>query len=243
MDDPTANQLYDHRSTAVAALTGGTYSYRLMQPAKRSPGEKFPLIVYLHGIGERGSDNLAQLRFLPTWMAAADNREKYPCYLLAPQCRDSSYWVETPRAHDRHAPRAAPGPMMQAVIAAIDDALANFSIDPTRMYLTGLSMGGFGSWDLGTREAERWAAVVPICGGGDELYADRLANVPVWAWHGDADDVVPVSRSRVMIEAIRAAGGSPRYTELAGVGHDSWTPAYHSRELLDWTFSQRKTAE
>jgi predicted peptidase len=130
--------------------------------------------------------------------------------------------------------------MMQAVLAAIEDVLTNFPVDETRLYLTGLSMGGYGSWDLGTRAAERWAAVAPICGGGDELYADRLVNVPVWAWHGDADDVVPVSRSRVMIDAIRAAGGAPRYTELADVGHDSWTPAYTSGELLDWMFAQRK---
>ena len=130
--------------------------------------------------------------------------------------------------------------MMQAVLAAVDDVLANFPVDPRRLYLTGLSMGGYGSWDLGTRAAEWWAAVVPICGGGDELYADRLARVPVWAWHGDADVVVPVSRSRTMIEAIRRAGGSPRYTELADVGHDSWTPAYTSRVVLDWMFAQRR---
>jgi predicted peptidase len=160
--------------------------------------------------------------------------------LLAPQCRANTYWVETPRAFDRAAPRAAPGPMMQAILASLEDTLANFPIDPSRLYLTGLSMGGYASWDLGTRAAERWAAVVPICGGGDELYAERLVNVPVWAWHGDADDVVPVDRSRTMIEAIRRAGGSPRYTELAGVGHDSWTPAYNSAELLAWMFAQRK---
>ena len=102
-------------------------------------------------------------------------------------------------------------------------------------------MGGFGSWDLGTRFASYWAAVAPICGGGDELYADRLEHVPVWAWHGAADDVVPVERSRRMIDAIRRAGGQPKYTELTGVGHDSWTPAYTDPQgLLPWIFSQRK---
>lgn len=240
MDDTQLAKLYASRTVAVSALAGGAYSFRLMEPANGRPGQRFPLVVYLHGAGERGSDNEAQLRSLPTWMAEEKARAKYPCYLLAPQCRSGTYWVETPRAFDRHAPRAAPGPMMQAVLAALDDVLANFPIDEARLYLTGLSMGGYGSWDLGTRAAERWAAVVPICGGGDELYADRLAKVPVWAWHGDADDVVPVSRSRTMIDAIRRAGGAPRYTELAGVGHDSWTPAYTSAELLDWIFSQRK---
>ena len=130
--------------------------------------------------------------------------------------------------------------MMQGLIEILDDVLANFPIDERRLYLTGLSMGGYGSWDLGTRLAERWAAVAPICGGGDELYADRLVNVPVWAWHGAADDVVPVSKSRTMIEAIRHAGGNPQYTELPGIGHDSWTPAYTSPEgLLPWLFAQQ----
>ena len=131
------------------------------------------------------------------------------------------------RAFDRAAPREQPRPQMQVVIDMLDRGdRPSFPSTRTRLYLTGLSMGGYGSWDLGTRLADRWAAVAPICGGGDELYADRLAGVPVWAWHGDADDVVPVRKSRTMIDAIRRAGGEPRYTELAGVGHDSWTPAY-----------------
>ncbi len=240
MIDSQIEKLYASRTVPVSALAGGTYPYRLMEPAGGQSGQLFPLVVYLHGAGERGSDNEAQLRYLPSWLATEDHRAKYPCHLLAPQCRANTYWVETPRALDRCAPRVEPGPMMQAVLAAIDDVLASFPIDKHRLYLTGLSMGGYGSWDLGTRAAERWAAVAPICGGGDELYADRLVNVPVWAWHGNADDVVPVSRSRVMIDAVRAAGGAPRYTELAGVGHDSWTPAYTSGELLDWMFAQRK---
>jgi predicted peptidase len=130
---------------------------------------------------------------------------------------------------------------MQVVIDILQDVIANSPVDETRLYLTGLSMGGYGSWDLGTRLADRWAAVAPICGGGDELYADRLANVPVWAWHGDADEVVPVAKSRRMIDAIRAAGGTPKYTELADVGHDSWTPAYTDPNgLVPWMFSQRR---
>ena len=130
---------------------------------------------------------------------------------------------------------------MQAVINLLDEVVADFPVDTSRLYLTGLSMGGYGTWDLGTRLADRWAAVAPICGGGDELYADRLVGVPVWAWHGDADDVVPVRKSRVMIEAIRRAGGDPKYTELPGVGHDSWTAAYTAADgVVPWMFEQRK---
>ncbi len=240
MDGSNPAEFYATRSVRLVAPTGGVYHYRLMEPAAVAPGEHYPLVIFLHGIGERGTDNATQLRLFPSWMATAEARSAYPCYLLAPQCRPDTYWVETPRATDRNLPRAPPGPMMQAVLAAVDDVIASFPIDESRLYLTGLSMGGFGAWDLGTRAAERWAAVAPICGGGDELYAERLAGVPVWAWHGDADDVVPVGRSRVMVDAIRRAGGTPRYTELTGVGHDSWTPAYTSREFLDWMFAQRR---
>jgi predicted peptidase len=175
-------------------------------------------------------------------IASAEYRRHYPCYLLAPQCRPERLWVETRRAFDRAAPREPPGPQMQAVIDMLDEVTREFPVDTRRLYLTGLSMGGYGCWDLGTRLAERWAAVAPICGGGDELYADRLVGVRVWAWHGAADDVVPVAKSQRMIEAIRGAGGEPKYSELPGVGHDCWTQAYGtSGGLLDWMFAQCKT--
>ena len=235
--------LYESRTIPFGrgAEPGPTAGYRLLRPPSTAPGERWPLVVFLHGIGERGEDNRAQLRFLPTWMADAEYRSRYPCFLAAPQCRPDAYWVETPRAFDRAAPRQPPGAQMQMVIDIVDELVSTLPVDPARLYLTGLSMGGYGSWDLGTRLADRWAAVAPICGGGDELYADRLVGVGVWAWHGDADDVVPVRKSRRMIEAIRRAGGQAKYTELAGVGHDCWTQAYTSDEgVLPWMFAQRK---
>jgi predicted peptidase len=226
-------------------FTGGEFSnrvfaYRLLEPATTAQGATYPLVLYLHGRGERGIDNSAQLRFLPEWMAGDAYRARYPCFLIAPQCLPDRYWVETRRGADPEAPRVAAGPQMQIVINILEAILGEFPIDRRRLYLTGLSMGGFGAWDLGTRLGERWAAVAPICGGGDEMYAHRLVGVPVWAWHGDADDVVPVDRSRRMIAAIRRAGGEPKYTELAGVGHDSWTPAYSDPAgLVSWMFAQQ----
>lgn len=228
--------LFEFRDTQCGSLR---FQARLLRPESPESGESYPLILFLHGMGERGVDNRAQLRFLPEWMAEPERRRRFPCYLLAPQCRPDRYWVETPRAFDRTAPRQPPGPQMQAVIELLEDALRELPIDPRRLYLTGLSMGGYGSWDLGTRLADRWAAVAPICGGGDELYADRLAGVPVWAWHGADDEVVPVEKTRRMIEAIRNAGGDPKYSELPGVGHDSWTQAYTSADgVVPWMFAQ-----
>ncbi len=236
--------LFDSRTTRVTRADGSPeeFHYRLLKPPMAESGTPHPLVVYLHGIGERGDDNRAQLRFLPEWMAEAGRRRQFPCFLLAPQCKSDRLWVETPRAFDRAAPRRPPRSQMQAVINMLDEVASGFAVDQSRLYLTGLSMGGYGSWDLGTRLAERWAAVAPICGGGDELYADRLVGVPVWAWHGDADDVVPVRKSRAMIEAIRRAGGDPKYTELPGVGHDCWTAAYTAADgVVPWMFAQRQS--
>jgi predicted peptidase len=240
--NPTVD-LFESRTTTYSGseYRDEVFRYRLLTPEAIKGGQKYPLVLFLHGAGERGDDNQSQIQHLPELMAQKPNRALYPTFLIAPQCRADHRWVETPRAFDRSAPRAAPGPQMQVVINIFEDVLANFPVDESRFYLTGLSMGGYGAWDLGTRLAERWAAVAPICGGGDELYADRLVGVPVWAWHGEDDDVVPVTRTRRMIEAIRAAGGQPRYSELEGVGHDSWTPAYTRVDgLLPWMFAQRK---
>lgn len=161
MTDSTVDALYEARSVQ---LTGGPYhnepfGYRLLKPQSsttqtptpQQAGERFPLVLYLHGAGERGSDNEAQLRYLPTWMASPGNRQGHPCFLIAPQCREKTYWVETPRAVDRAAPRQPPGPMMQGVIDILDDVLANFPIDERRLYLTGLSMGAtaVGTWAHG----------------------------------------------------------------------------------------------
>lgn len=243
MPDPLSTELFEARSTLCTGRPPGneSFGYRLLKPAATKAGQTYPLVLFLHGRDQRGEDNRAQLKFLPTWMAEPERRERFSCFLIAPQCRPDRFWEETPRAFDRAAPRQPPGPQMQVVINILEEVIREFPIDQRRLYLTGMSMGGYGSWALGTRLAERWAAVAPICGGGDELYADRLVGVPVWAWHGDADDVVPVAKSRRMIEAIRQAGGQPKYTELAAVGHDSWTTAYTDpRGVIPWMFAQRK---
>jgi predicted peptidase len=226
-------------------ITGGDYKdevfkYRLLKPAKLEPGKKYPVVLFLHGAGERGDDNQNQLKYFPTWIASAENREKYPCYVIAPQCRGGKKWVEVDwSANASHDMPKEPGEQMQVALKILDAALKEYPIDERRQYLTGLSMGGYGSWDLAARHPERFAAVAPICGGGDEKAAERLKDVAIWAWHGDEDQAVPVKRSRGMIAAIEAAGGKPKYTELPGVGHDSWTPAYHGPDnLLPWLFEQ-----
>jgi predicted peptidase len=218
--------------------TGGRYQdevfrYRLLSPEKIEPGKKYPVILFLHGAGERGDDNADQLIYLPQQMATAEYRKKFPCFLIAPQCREEGSWVE------RRADSGTVGDQMQVVEGILHDVLKKYPCDPKRVYLTGLSMGGYGAWDLASRHPDWFAAVAPICGGGDPGRADRLVKVPIWAFHGDKDGVVRPEQSREMIEAIRAAGGNPKYTEFKDVGHDSWNPAYKDPEgVIPWLFSQ-----
>jgi predicted peptidase len=198
-------------------------AFRLLQPPEISVQQRYPLLVFLHGAGERGRDNAQQLLGLPDQMTQPDWRRRFPCFLLAPQCPDASHWSD----------------WMQDLENLIDRLCEDLPVDRRRVYLTGLSMGGFGSWELAARRPELFAAVVPICGGGDPSQARRLKNVPVWAVHGDADRTVPLECSRVMIQALRDAGGQPRYSELPGVGHDSWTQTYRkSNGVIQWLFEQ-----
>ena len=249
-ESPTADQLdnlYEARTVRVAVakdVEPVEFAYRLLGPKSITPGTRYPLVIFLHGAGERGNDNLSQLKYFPTWMAEQSARQAHPCFVLAPQCRDEQKWVDVDWSKIESTPQSpTPTVDMLAVIAALEDTLQREPIDPARIYLTGLSMGGYGSWDLAARMPNRFAAVLPICGGGDEATAAKIKDLPIWCFHGDADTAVRVERSRTMIEALRAAGGAPKYSELAGVGHDSWTPAYRDPDVLTWLFAQKKPAK
>jgi predicted peptidase len=197
--------------------------FRILAPPQTDSRQAFPLLVFLHGAGERGSDNESQLHGLPAQMCLPEWRRRFPCYLLAPQCPAGRNWSE----------------FMSDLEFLSNHACANYHVDARRVYLTGLSMGGHGSWELAARCPEFFAAVVPICGGGSPDWCEALARIPVWAVHGADDDVVPVEESRRMIQGIQHAGGAPRYTELAGVAHDSWSPTYRDPDgVLAWMFNQ-----
>jgi len=231
----------------TTVYTGGDYKeekfgWRLLKPAKIEAGKKYPVILFLHGAGERGTDNKKQLLYMPEWISDPAAREKYPCFVIAPQCRPDKKWANVDWGAKESTPLPEMSDQMKVAVLALEETLKTEPCDPTRVYLTGLSMGGYGSWDLGCRHPEWFAAVVPVCGGGDDKQAAKLADVPVWAWHGDKDGAVPVERSRKMIDAIKAAGGKPKYTELPGVGHNSWVQAYQSEgNCLPWLFEQVNT--
>ena len=226
-----AEDLYDRPGVSGTPVWGeaaetpasSVLNCRLLRP--ESASRPVPLVVFLHGAGERGHDNVSQLSGLPDQLSEPDMQSRFPCVCLAPQCPRGDSW-------GRH---------MDELERLVEHWRADPQVDPCRVYLTGLSMGGFGSWELAARRPDLFAAVVPICGGGKPARARDLAVLPIWAVHGEDDDVVSVSQTRSMIEAVRSAGGEPRYTEMPGVGHNSWTPAYRDPDgVIPWMFQQKR---
>ena len=208
---------------AAEATGPNVLTCRVLRPAMST--SRFPLVVFLHGAGERGHNNVSQLSGLPDQLAEPEMQSRFPCVCLVPQCPSQGSW----------------GQHMDELERLVEHWRADPQVDPCRVYLTGLSMGGFGSWELAARRPELFAAVVPICGGGEPVNARFLTDLPIWAVHGEEDEVVPVSQTRRMIEAVRSAGGEPRYTELPGVGHNSWTPAYRDPDgVIPWMFRQAR---
>lgn len=203
-----------------------TLDYWLYLPedyAAGASGDAWPLLVFLHGAGERGEDLEAVLKHGPP--KKIENGEHLPCIVVSPQCAARKLWHP------------------EQVAALIDAIESQYRVDPDRIYLTGLSMGGYGTWATAARYPERFAAAVPICGGGKpEDMAAPLAGLPIWVFHGKQDRVVPVARSEAMVQAIREAGGgdSIRLTVYPEAGHDSWTMAYDDPELWKWLFRQKR---
>jgi predicted peptidase len=218
---------------------GRKLNYRLMKPKSYDPQKKYPLVLFMHGAGERGDDNVAQLVHGMNDFAKDENREKYPCFVVAPQVPEGKRWVEVDWTEDAHDFDEKPSATMQLVIELLDALQKEFSIDKSRLYVTGLSMGGFGTWDIISRFPDKFAAAAPVCGGADLKLAPKLVRVPIWTFHGDNDTVVKLHRTVDMVEAIRKAGGKPLYTEYAGVGHDSWVKAYSDPKLMEWMFAQK----
>lgn len=219
---------------------GAKLNYRFMTPAKIEDGKKYPLVIFLHGAGERGDDNTAQLVHGIRDFASGTNRKDYPCFLIVPQCPRGKLWANVNWSSKSHDMPDAPAEPMRLTLELIDATIKAQPIDPDRVYITGLSMGGYGTWDALARRPDFFAAAVPVCGGADVKTAAQIKHVPIWVFHGDKDTAVPVSRSRDMVEALKKAGGSPKHTEYPGVGHDSWTATYKNPDTMKWLFAQER---
>lgn len=216
------------RTVKVGAAS---YTYQVYVPKGLQGKAKAPVILFLHGIGQRGAGG-----YLPTDGVQGNMVRHYleqvPAIVLLPQCRKGSYWSD---------------PEMDAMVTgSLEQTVSEFDADRERLYLTGVSMGGYGAWHLASEHPGRFAAVVSICGGSPLLTGDRFTSVaqrvaqtPVWVFHGTADKVVPVSESRQMVEALKALKGNVRYSEYKGVGHNVWLKALAEPELLPWLLKQR----
>ena len=221
---------------------GGVLNYRYREPEIFEPNKKYPLILFLHGSGGRGSDNEQQLWDANAIGAFAKQKvsSKFQSYIFAPQVPLNERWVSTEWDTDDY--KLLPiSSTMRKTFAALDSFIDNNKhVDTDRVYVLGLSMGGWGTWDAITRRPNFFAAAVPICGGGDPSQVKSLAKVNVWAWHGENDSVIDVYKSQQMVRAIKSRNENVRYTEIKGRGHDSWLDVWNNKELWEWLFSQRR---
>jgi len=228
------------------SVTVGTraYHYQVYVPADYASKPSWPAILFLHGAGERGTDGLLQTN-VGLGAAIRQNASRYPAIVVFPQLPPDSQWVGTPA---------------DMAVAALQQTMREFHVDASRVYLTGLSMGGHGTWYIAYRHAELFAAIVPICGWvrdspmfrgsvpvvpGDSAsvmtnLAQHLGKVPIWIFHGEVDQVVNVNGSREPATALKAAGANVQYTELLGLNHNSWDAAYSSDEFVRWLFAQQR---
>ena len=222
------------------APNGCVVKYRWSAPQTLEAGKTYPLVLFLHGAGERGDDNAAQLKHGVMPILEGADKLKQPCFLIAPQCPTDRWWAPINHETMRLSEGEKPNQLLDAVLALVDDTTKNQPVDAKRFYVTGLSMGGYGTWYLLGSVPGRIAAAVPICGGGDPSLAAKFKDVPIHAFHGEADPVVPVCATKDMISAVEKAGGKPAATYYPGVQHDSWTKAYNDPELIRWMFEQHQ---
>lgn len=221
-----------------------TLPYRMLTPENPVPGEKYPLVVFLHGSGERGDDNELQLLNGASQFSNPENREKYPAYVIFPQCNDK-FWTGKidktlfmPGSETPDESRAE-----QAVMQLIDSIISTNPVDTDRIYLSGISMGAIAAYDIVCRHPEMFAAVVPICGGinPDRLPAAR--NVSFRIFHGSDDEEVPSICGREAYRTLKNAGADVEYIEFPGIGHDCWTAAFNTPDFLPWLFSHSRNLQ
>lgn len=240
------SQPYQSFEKRELVISGDTLRYRIQYPLNYNTSKRYPLIVVMHGSGERGYDNEAQLKWGGDLFADSTVRAKYPAIVVFPQCQPTTSWglakyipTDSLRFHMRS--DTLPTRPMAMVMQLLDILSASGTVNTKKIYVGGLSMGGMGTFELLWRKPGFFAAAFPICGAGDpgqvKLYARKF---PIWVFHGGADPVVPVANSRLMVAQLKADGAEVKYSEYPGVGHDSWKNAFAEPELLPWLLKQHK---
>jgi predicted peptidase len=226
----TLSQAADEKATAgkqqaqkLQRIVKVTLDYLLYLPADYAQKPSWPLMLFLHGAGERGGDlELVKMHGPPKLIAAG---KQFPFIVVSPQCPKNRRWEPF------------------ELSSLLDEITEKYKVDKDRIYVTGLSMGGFGTWALAGHSPDRFAALAPICGGGEPQFARWIAHIPAWVFHGAKDPVVPLSRSESMVEALKKRGGNVKLTVYPEVGHDSWKQAYDDPELYTWLLQQTRASQ
>lgn len=242
----TAQENIDYQP-AIFTKSSDTLNYRILKPLNFDSTKKYPLVLFMHGSGERGNDNKAQLVHGSTLFTTKENREKYNAFVVFPQCPANSYWANIDYTQKENGlgfvfkEGSTPMKPLKLVMQLMDSLVTNPNIDTSKVYVSGLSMGGMATFELLYRRPGMFAAAIPICGGAHPATAKVYAKkTPVWVIHGADDDIINPKYSIEMVEAIKAAGGSPRLSIYDNTGHDSWTKAFAEPDFLAWLFSKEK---
>lgn len=227
---------------------GYSLNYRLYLPEDYSEDKEYPLILFFHGAGEKGNENELQLRLGVAKMFSCSSGKVEQCIVVAPQCPlltpDTAKWVDVPNWVDgcTYSTDAIPeSKPMKAVVELLGVIKNDYSTDESRWYVTGLSMGGFATWDIIVRHPDLWAAAIPVCGGADYRKAELIKDMPIWTFHGTADPTVPYRGTETMVNALKAAGSTTvRYDAMQNYGHNIWGAVYSLPTLYTWLFSKVK---
>jgi predicted peptidase len=247
-----ATLAFSQNATELAAISeahefkldGKTLPYRLFKPTNYDPKKSYPLYLALHGAGARDTDNFRTLKqdiWAINTLASKAVRERHPCFIVVPQCPPDESWVKLPWNHGSYdMAKVSASPYLSMLMPLVNEVCNEFNIDDKRLYVGGYSMGGYGTWDLITRNPEVFAAAIPVCGSGAPGSAETIKHIPIWIFHGDKDRVVPTKGSQEMYAALKAAGADVKYTEFKDTRHNAWEPTWQTEGLVDWLFGQSK---
>lgn len=217
--------------------------YRFLSPGQLNEGDKYPLVVFLHGAGERGTDNEKQLLHGGSLFSNPSTIDKYPAYVIFPQCKEKS-WTGNINARNfmPGAPLQSESETEKTLVALIENFCNTHPVDKSRIYIVGISMGGIATYDLVCRHPDLFAAAVPICGAVNPERLIGMKDVNFLIFHGEEDEEVPMICSREAYKALSASGTKVDYVEFSGIGHECWSAAFNYPTLLPWLFSQSKSA-
>lgn len=227
---------------------GDTLPYRILLPKNFDPSKKYPLILFLHGAGERGNDNEAQLVHGGRLFSRDSVRDNYPAIIVFPQCPANSFWSNVQFKIDSVSKKrifqfqvnGEPTIAMKMVLHLLEKLEHEYKLDKQKIYVGGLSMGGMGTFELVRRKPEYFAAAFPICGGANPATAKKLRKVNWWIFHGAKDDVVPPELSQIMADKLKTVGADVKFTLYPNANHNSWDSAFAEKDLLPWLFSNKK---